>query len=379
MSTPRHGIRVLLVDDQRLVGEAVRRMLAPETDIVFEFCQDGTQALAAAAAARPTLILQDLVMPGVDGLTLVERFRAEPATRDVPLIVLSSKEEPAVKAEAFERGANDYLVKLPDRIELIARIRHHSRGYIALLERNEAFAALAAELAEAAGYVRSILPPTVGGAAAIDWEFQPSTSLGGDGFGYHDLDAEHFVAYLLDVCGHGVGAALLSVSAMNTLNGRTLPGVAFDDPAAVLAGLNAAFPMERHHNMWFTMWYGVFHRPTRRLRYSSGGHPPAIVVGPDGRAERLQTSALPIGADELTRFTAGEAEIAPGATLYLFSDGAYEIARPDGTMMALDDLEALLLAPAEGRKLARVRDALERAGGRPDFEDDLSIVELRLP
>jgi sigma-B regulation protein RsbU (phosphoserine phosphatase) len=377
--TPVHGIRVLLVDDQRLVGEAVRRMLAPETDIAFEFCQDGTQALAAAAAAQPTVILQDLVMPGVDGLTLVERFRAEPTTRDVPLIVLSSKEEPTVKADAFERGASDYLVKLPDRIELVARIRHHSRGYIALLERNEAFQALAAELAEAAGYVRSILPAPLVGAAAVDWEFQPSTSLGGDGFGYHDLDADHFVAYLLDVCGHGVGAALLSVSAMNTLNGRTLPGVAFDDPAAVLAGLNAAFPMERHHNMWFTMWYGVLHRPSRRLRYASAGHPPAIVVGPDGRARRLQTSALPIGADDLTRFTAAEADVEPGARLYLFSDGAYEIARPAGGMMTLDDLEALLVAPSGGRKLEAVRRALERAGGRPDFEDDMSIVELLLP
>ena len=137
-------IRVLLVDDQRMVGEAVRRMVAGEPNLVFEFCQKPDEAMAAAERFRPTVILQDLVMPGIDGLTLVESYRANPLTRDVPTIVLSSQEDPVVKADAFARGANDYLVKLPDRIEVLARLRHHSQGYTHLLQRNAAFEALAA-------------------------------------------------------------------------------------------------------------------------------------------------------------------------------------------------------------------------------------------
>ena len=133
---------VLLVDDQVIIAEAVRRMVASEADIELHYCGDPAQALDVAAEVGPHVILQDLVMPQVAGLTLVKYFRAHPATRDVPLIVLSSKEEPAVKAEAFARGANDYMVKLPDRLELLARIRYHAQGYINLLQRNEAFAAL---------------------------------------------------------------------------------------------------------------------------------------------------------------------------------------------------------------------------------------------
>ncbi|MFH1242655.1 MAG: adenylate/guanylate cyclase domain-containing protein [Pseudomonadota bacterium] len=133
-----HRITVLLVDDQPIVGETVRRMLATEHDIDFHFCQDPTKAIKTANRISPTVILQDLVMPEVDGLTLVRYFRANKATRDVPLIVLSSKEEAITKAEAFALGANDYLVKLPDRLEVVARIRYHSKGYINLLERNEA-------------------------------------------------------------------------------------------------------------------------------------------------------------------------------------------------------------------------------------------------
>lgn len=135
----QHRITVLLVDDQAMIGEAVRRMLATEQDIDFHYCQDPTQAIKMANKISPTVILQDLVMPEIDGLLLVRYFRANPTTHEVPLIVLSSKEEPIIKAEAFALGANDYMVKLPDRLEVIARIRYHSKGYINLLERNEAF------------------------------------------------------------------------------------------------------------------------------------------------------------------------------------------------------------------------------------------------
>ena len=137
-----YGITVLLVDDQPLIGNTLSRMLANEKDIRFHYCKDPTQAIALANQIFPTVILQDLVMPEIDGLDLLKRFRANEITQDVPLIVLSTTEEPLVKAEAFALGANDYMVKLPHRLEVIARIRYHSRAHIRLLERNEAYQAL---------------------------------------------------------------------------------------------------------------------------------------------------------------------------------------------------------------------------------------------
>ena len=135
-------VMVLLVDDQAIVAEAVRRALANEEGIDFHYCAHSDEAMYAAVQTRPTVILQDLVMPGIDGLTLVKAYRANPALRDVPIIVLSTKEEPVIKSAAFATGANDYLVKLPDRIELVARIRYHSRSYVNLLQRDEAYRAL---------------------------------------------------------------------------------------------------------------------------------------------------------------------------------------------------------------------------------------------
>jgi len=137
-----YSAMVLLVDDQVMVAEAIRRSLANQPGIDFHYCIDPNEAIRLAIQIKPTVILQDLVMPGIDGLTLVRNFRANPATRDIPIIVLSTKEEPAVKGQAFAAGANDYLVKLPDKIELIARIRYHTRAYINQIQRDEAFRAL---------------------------------------------------------------------------------------------------------------------------------------------------------------------------------------------------------------------------------------------
>jgi two-component system, chemotaxis family, response regulator WspR len=140
--TDENAAMVLLVDDQAMIGEAVRRGLANEENIDFHFCADPHQAIAQAIRIKPTVILQDLVMPGLDGLSLVREYRNHPATKNIPIIVLSTKEDPLIKSAAFAAGANDYLVKLPDNIELVARIRYHSRSYTTLIQRDAAYRAL---------------------------------------------------------------------------------------------------------------------------------------------------------------------------------------------------------------------------------------------
>ena len=377
---------VLLVDDQPIIGEAVRRMLVDEPGIAFHYCKDAPAALQKAADVQPTVILQDLVMPEIDGLSLVRQFRADERFRDVPIIVLSTKEEPAVKAEAFALGANDYIVKLPDRLELIARVRYHSRGYVALLERNEAFAALQAsqqtlanDLATAAHYVRSLLPPPQQtGSVSAEWRFIPSEALGGDAFGYHQLDAEHFAIYLLDVCGHGVGAALLSVSALNAIRSEALPQTDFHDPGGVLAALNKAFPMERQNDMFFTIWYGVHHAPSGRLRWAGGGHPPALLLGPDGAEPRLLDSDGPlIGAVDGLEFDSSETQVAPGSRLFVYSDGAFEIGLADGSMWPFKDFLATLSSrPATANPMDALVSHVRSISGRDDFQDDFSMLEL---
>jgi sigma-B regulation protein RsbU (phosphoserine phosphatase) len=383
--TERH-VKVLLIDDQPIVGETVRRALQGEPDIVFHYCQDPKEALRVANEISPTVILQDLVMPDVDGLTLVKFFRAHPNLNDIPLIVLSSREEPVTKAEAFALGANDYLVKLPDRIELIARIRHHSQGYINLLERNEAYQALlkseqrlAFEVARAAEYVTSLLPaPLPEGRVRTDWRYIPSAELGGDSFGYHWIAPDRCAIYLLDVSGHGVGAALLSVSALEAIRGQSLPNTDFNEPSQVLSAMNDAFQMRNHNNLYFTCWYGVYDAETRVLRYSSGGHPPALLISPDGSVQRLLTPNPIIGAFPKLAACTGSARVEPGARLYVFSDGVYEVENPDGEMWDLDGLEGFLVGAPEN-ELDALHAYVRKMRGSDVLEDDFSLVRIEFP
>ena len=379
---------VLLIDDQAIVGEAVRRMVATEPDIAFHYCKDPNAALETALKVEPTLILQDLVMPDIDGLELVRRFRADERTREVPMIVLSTKEEPAIKAEAFTLGANDYMVKFPDRLEVLARVRYHSKGYINLLERNEAFRALEAnrkkladEVAKAASYVRSLLPaPITDGPIRADWRFIPSADLGGDSFGYHDLDDDHFAFYLLDVCGHGVGAALLSVSAMNALRSQSLPQTDFRVPGQVLTALNRAFQMDQQNDQYFTIWYGVYNRPNRRLLYAGGGHPAALLLSGDPTTTRdsaqLDSNGLAIGMFPDLDYETLEHPVLPGSSLYFYSDGVYELVKPDDNMWSFEEFEHFMRTP-EAADLDRVVAKSRTVQGSEEFVDDFSVVELR--
>ncbi len=135
-------ISVLLIDDQHLIGKMVGKILGNEPGMAFHYCSDPGKAIETALEVQPTVILLDLVMPRVSGLDVLDDFRKLEETKDIPIIVLSGKEKAGTKAEAFERGANDYIVKLPDVVELVARIRHHSTGYIRLLQLNDAIGAL---------------------------------------------------------------------------------------------------------------------------------------------------------------------------------------------------------------------------------------------
>lgn len=370
---------VLLVDDQPMIGEAVRRICATQPSIEYHFCADATKAVETATRIEPTVILQDLVMPGIDGLDLVVHYRQNDATRLVPLIVLSSKEEATTKAEAFARGANDYLVKLPDPIEILARIRYHSRGYRALLERNEAYRQLKSELDQAGDYVQSLLPPTLQAPdVVVRGAFIPSAQLGGDFFGWSELADDNLALFLIDVCGHGVGPALLSVSASNALHAGGLSKEDLLSPARVMSRLNAAFPMSSHRGMYFTGWYGVFNRATRMLTWAGAGHPPAMVTRANGDYIEFDSDGPPVGIVDGFQFTESTAQLEAGDRFYLYSDGIVEIPKPDGTVWAHSDFQRFARSDAlkAADPIARMLEFTRGLQGFSHFTDDVSIVEM---
>jgi sigma-B regulation protein RsbU (phosphoserine phosphatase) len=385
----QHRIRVLLIDDQAISAEAVRRWLSSQPDIDFHYCDNPAKAVQVANEVQPTVILQDLVMPDIDGLMLVKFFRVNASTRETPMIVLSSREEPLIKAEAFALGANDYLVKWPDQVELIARIRYHSKGYINLLQRNEAYAALAEsqrelqrEIDAGAKYVLSMLPEKMRGRVQIDWRYEPCVALAGDSLGYHWLDDDRLVIYVLDVTGHGIAAALLSVSVMNVLRSRSLPNVDFSVPGDVLAALNATFAMENHGDKCFTIWYGVYDAHLRRLSWAGAGHPPALLFDPAGETptpQPLDSDGPIVGMMPWSDWATSHRDLAPGSRLYLYTDGAHEIHLADGGEWTHAEFVQFVSQPPRPEEsiMDRLFAHVKTLKGSETLDDDFSIVEVQ--
>jgi serine phosphatase RsbU (regulator of sigma subunit) len=234
------------------------------------------------------------------------------------------------------------------------------------------------DLEKAKQYVRSLLPAPLGqGALRTDWVLQPSAKLGGDMFGYHFIDERTFAIYLLDVTGHGANAAMHAVSVMNVLRQRALPGVDVRDPARIASHLNEMFQMDRHGGMLLSLWYGVVDLDTRAIAFTSAGHHPAYLVDSGRRAAiPLDVSNVLIGMMPDYPYRADREQLAPGSSLYLFSDGVFEVEGEDGREGSLDDFLPLLTAPAIPGKpeSQRILEAVKSRTGRPSFEDDFTLV-----
>jgi sigma-B regulation protein RsbU (phosphoserine phosphatase) len=250
----------------------------------------------------------------------------------------------------------------------------------------EARAKLAQELAEAAGYVRSLLPSRLDGPVRTDWCFLSSSQLGGDLLGYHWLDERRLGLYLLDVCGHGVGAALLSIAAHTALRREALPHTRFDRPGEVLAGLNRAFPMDENNGKFFTIWYGVYDTSDRTLSYANAGHPPGLLFDGSGRSPgRLGLPGLMIGADLEAPYPVQRQVVPPGGRLYLFSDGVFEVRGAESgesdRMLGLDGLAEIVrgVQGAPGSRAEQVLHAIQDLQGATTFADDFSLLEVEFP
>jgi serine phosphatase RsbU (regulator of sigma subunit) len=239
------------------------------------------------------------------------------------------------------------------------------------------------DLEQAWKYIQSLLPePLAQGAIHADWVLVPCARLGGDAFGYRLLDDRHFAIYLIDVSGHGTGAAMHAVSVINVLRQRALPAADYLDPSKVLEYLNSMFRMETHGNLYFTVWYGVFDRITRSITYASAGHHASYVVSAArDSVTPLKTRNPVIGVAPEVSFRKETADIPPDAMLYVFSDGVFEITTKSGRDWEVEDFVSIMREPLatgvpESQRLLR---SVREAAKSPNLDDDFSLMAFTFP
>lgn len=372
--------QVLIIDDDRTVQLMLTRILEKQGYEVLT-ASNGEEGIAQAKKFRPALIICDWMMPGLNGLEVCRRVKANPVLSTTFFILLTSLGSVSDRVKGLDAGADDFIAKPIEQHELNARVRAGLRLHQvnhALQTQNQI---LETELAEAAEYVRSLLPPCMTEPLSINSRFMPSRRLGGDCFDYYWLDPDYLAIYLLDTAGHGLGATLPSISVLNLLRSRALENLNYYQPSDVLSALNETFQMTYQNDKYFTIWYGVYNRITRKLTYASAGHPPAVLLSEKQtttQVKLLTTSGMPVGMFPDSKYFDCFCNIEQFSTLYIFSDGVYEIKQPNSTIWGFDAFTELLKECHDTREcnLDKVLNYLVAMNRKHTFDDDLSILQI---
>jgi len=373
--------QILIIDDDPAIQMLLKRTLVKKGyDVAV--ASDGDEGLAKAKELLPAMVICDWVMPKMSGIEVCREVKATPELSTTFFILLTSMGSVESRVQGLDAGADDYVSKPVELFELNARVRSGLRQHQLSRDLQQQKQKIEAELVEAAEYVRSILPePLYDPPLAIDVCFIPSSQLGGDGFDYFWLDEDRLAVYLLDVSGHGLRAALPSLSVINLLRSKALLQVNYHKPSDVLRGLNDTFQMTQRNDKYFTFWYGVYDRKKRRLVYASAGHPPAILLSSDRRGiqvQQLKTPGFPIGMFPGAEYPEVACQVSPASSLYIFSDGIYEINLPDGEIWGLDNFIEQLkdYQTIPNRHLDRLLEKVNAINPCDYFDDDLSLMQI---
>ncbi|MEM9216328.1 MAG: SpoIIE family protein phosphatase [Cyanobacteria bacterium P01_F01_bin.150] len=373
---------ILLVDDDRVTRLIMKSLLVKHGYHVTDV-GTGEECLDIFQESKPDMILLDAEMPGIDGFTCCSKIKHMPGGDRTPIMMITGLDDSKSVDRAFDSGAIDYVTKPIHPAVLTRRLRHILDGEQAKQTLEKQHQTLQEELTEASEYVCNLLPEPLSTPITINRLFKPSLDLGGDAFDYYWLDKNHLVMYLVDVAGHGAKAALLSVSILNLLRSQALGGADLYRPSTVLTKLNEVFEMSDRGGNYFTIWYGVYNRESQELIYSSGGHPPSVLIakGTTGIvAQSLDSDGIPIGMMSDEVFDDQFCHISDHDRLYIFSDGVYEIENDDGLLWGFDAFVDTLKRQIKGEgtdMLDTIFQAAQQFCGQDTLEDDFSILEIQ--
>jgi phosphoserine phosphatase RsbU/P len=401
------AVKILLVDDDPHICELLAALLRQQGHEVLE-AYDGEVAWQLVEERQISFVVSDWMMPNLSGVDLCRRIRAADFERYVYVILCTGKGAKSDLIEGMDAGADDFLVKPIGNEELCVRIRAGERVLRLqqkLADKNHDLAGMNQrlhcahkliedDLKAAAWMQERLLPaPTLQAhGVRCEWRLQPSGYVAGDIFNFFVMDEKQVGFYLLDVSGHGVPAAMLSVAlgmmlTPDATHGSPLKSYNRDTglfevllPDDAIRELNRRFQLK--DDRYFTMIYGLFDTHSSILRMAQAGHPSPILIRKDSRLQILGSGGMPIGVWPDIEFDCFDVSIKHGDRLLLYSDGVTECKSVHGETFGedrvVDCLEQLATRPLD-ELLGELMDVVRSWRGDSEFEDDLSLLAIEMP
>lgn len=390
--------KILIVDDNPVNRKLLVAILGKEGYELYE-AADGEEAVEVAVRELPDLILLDIMMPKKNGYEVCRELKRDSLFAPIPIIFLSAMAETKDKIKGLEVGGADYVTKPFNKGEVLARckaqlkIRDLTKSLESanqdLLEKQRL---IDDDLKAAAGIQRSLLPQRYPDISTIDvaWKFMPCEKIGGDIFNILRLDESHWAIYMLDVSGHGVPSALVTVSASQLLvphrglllKKAIVPPPFFEivPPAEVLSKLDLEYPIDRF-DKFFTISYLILDTENWTIKYSNAAHPPPVLLHRDGSIEFLEEGGTIIGMGGILPFEEGEKKLSRGDKLFIYTDGIIEYQDKDKAFYGEDrfykELQRLKDEPISNM-VDGVIESIMEFGKMNAPQDDISLLALEI-
>lgn len=397
---------ILIVDDDNDIRILLSRTLQKWGHEVVS-AKNGMEAWEILKREVINFVISDWMMPVMDGLELCKKIRTAAFPRYVYVILLTAKDEKDELVKGMEAGADDFVVKPFNKGELNVRIRAGERilklehdleeHNIKLKEVNKnlkkAYSVISKDLEAAATIQKSLLPAsalTLSGFK-FDWLFSPCSFVAGDIFNFFHLDDHHIGFYLLDVAGHGIPAAMTSVTLSRILSPspytvRPLkifipdpPHYEIASPEIAIRELNMRFQSEKDAMQYFTMVYGIIDTKTSNVQITLAGHPSPVCLRRDGQALFIGSGGFPVGMLPDVEYEVENIELQKGDRLFLYSDGVTECTNEDMEQFSEKRLMNMLKEkkPYSLRDLlADLEKSLYRWKGKSEFYDDITLLAV---
>lgn len=399
-----HTMKVLIAEDDDDLRRLLGAMVSAHGFEVVE-AADGAEALGLIQHEAFPIVITDWLMPRLDGMELIRAIRAREGKPYTYIIMLTGASDATAFRRGMEAGADDLLAKPWRAEELLARLNvarrimrlqrelDHANRTLRRSNRELEFfrERVMRELEGAARVQESLLPGTLEAVPGlkVSWSLMPCEELAGDVLNVLPLDEHRVALYVLDVSGHGVSAALLSVQLSRLLNPdmtqsqllrRPINGsgqIEIASPRSVMEELNKLFQMDPTEPQFFTLVYGILDTRAREFRFSSAGHPGPIVVHTDRGPELVVVSGTPIGMLRTGSWTDHAVPVHPGDRLALYSDGIIEASNPEGEMFGDRRLVEIINSGRDlpvGTCCGAVMENLESWVGTRRLQDDCSLL-----